>query len=169
MINTMRLLYVLTMAAICIACKKDNTNTGETVEIYLLKTYQTITAKCQIDPSVSVLQDTATIKNKDFLEYSKTDYQFKLTDAAIQKVKTFRDNMPFAVTVDKQVVYYGFFKPNISSSSCNNSITMDLDLTSGNKISLRLGYPIQAQGVTIDDQRNDPKLIATLNKQGKLK
>lgn len=163
------LLYILTMSTICISCKKDNINAAETVEIYLLKTYQTVTSKCQIDPSVSILQDTATIKNQDILEYSKTDYQFKLTDVAIQKVKTFKDKMPFAVTVDKQVIYYGFFKPNISSSSCDNSITMDLDWTSANKISLRLGYPGQTQGVPIEDKRNDPKLIATLKKQSKLK
>lgn len=77
--------------------------------------------------------------------------------------------MPFAVTVDKQVIYYGFFKPIISSSSCDHSITMDLDWTSGNKITLKLGYPGQVQGVTIDDKRNDSKLIATLRQQGKLK
>jgi hypothetical protein len=155
------------MTAICLSCKKDNA--GETVEIYLLKTYQTIATKCQIDPSVSILQDMPTIRNQDVLEYSKTDYQFKLTDVAIQKVKTFNDKTPFAVTVDKQVIYYGFFKPGISSSSCDHSITMDLDWTSGNKISLKLGYPGQLQGVTIDDKRNDPKLIATLRQQGKLR
>ena len=163
------LFFILTVSTICFSCKKDNTTAGETVEIYLLKTYQPVTAKCQIDPSVSILEDTPTIRNQDVLEYSKTEYQFKLTDVAIQKVKTFKDKMPFAVTVDKQVIYYGFFKPNISSSSCDHSITMDLDWTSGNKISLKLGYPGQLQGVTIDDKRNDPKLIATLSQQGKLK
>jgi hypothetical protein len=159
----------MTITAICLSCKKDNTDAGKTVEIYLLKTYQTISLKCQIDPSVSILQDTPTIRNQDVLAYSKTAHQFKLTDAAIQKVKTFTDRMPFAVTVDKQVIYYGFFKPIISSSSCDHSITMDLDWTSGNKITLKLGYPGQVQGVTIDDKRNDSKLIATLRQQGKLK
>ena len=163
------LLFILTMTAICLSCKTGNINTKETVEIYLLKTYKTVAAKCQIDTSFSVLQDTATIKNQDILEYSKTDYQFKLTDTAIQKVKAFRNKMPFAVTVDKQVIYYGFFKPSTSSSPCDHSITMDIDWTSGNKILLRLGYHGQTQGVTIDDQRNNPKLIAALKKQGKLR
>jgi hypothetical protein len=159
----------LIATGICLSCKKDNVNAGETVEIYLLRTYQTVAAKCQIDPSGSILQDTSIISNQDILEYSKRNYQFKLTGIAIQKVKTFNDKTPFAVTVDKQVIYYGFFKPSISSSSCDQSITMDLDWTSGNKISLKLGYPGQLQGVTIDDNRNDPKLIATLRQQGKLK
>ena len=163
------LLFILVLTACCLSCKKDNIKAGETVEIYLLKTYQTQAGKCQIDASASILQDTATIKNQDILEYSKTNYKFKLTATAIQKVRTFRDFTPFAVTVDKQVIYYGFFKPSFSSSSCDNSITMDVDWTTGNNIFLSLGYPGPLQGGTIDDQRNNPKLIATLKNQGKLK
>ncbi|MGB3008158.1 MAG: hypothetical protein WBC06_16710 [Chitinophagaceae bacterium] len=163
------LLFLFSVTTICLSCKKYNTKAGENVEFYLLKTYQTVTAKCQIDPSVSILQDTPIIKNYEILAYSKTDYQFKLTEAAIQKVKTFIDTTPFAVTVDKQVIYYGFFKPSYSSSSCDHSITMDLDWTSGNKFTIKLGYPSALPGVTVDDKRNDPKLIETLKQQGKLK
>lgn len=163
------LLFILTTCVICLSCKKDNVKASKPVEIYLLRTFKTVTGKCQIDASASLLQDTAVIKNQDILEYSQTNYQFKLTDSSIQKVKTFSDFTPFAVTVDKQVIYYGFFKPSISSSSCDNSITMDLDWTSGNKISLKLGYPGQLQGVTIDDERNNQNLIMTLKSQGKLK
>ncbi len=163
------LIFTFIMSAICISCKKDHVNTGEPVEIYLLASYQTLTAKCQVDPSASTLEDEAVIRNQDILEYSKTEYTFKLTDQAIQKVKTFADRTPFAVTVDKQVIYYGFFKPSFSSSSCDHSITMDIDWASGDKIVLRLGYPGQLQGVTIEDQRNNPKLITTLANQGKLR
>jgi hypothetical protein len=73
-----------------------------------------------------------------FFGTSQSNYQFKLKDLDIQKVKTFQDFTAFAVTVDKQVIYYGFFKPSISSSSCDHSITMDLDWTTGNKINLKL-------------------------------
>ena len=78
------------------------------------------------------------------------------------------DRTPFAITVDKQVIYYGLFKPSISSSSCDHSITMDVSWSSASKIVLRLGYPGQLPGVTIDDQRNNPILLASLEKQGKL-
>ncbi|MEO5684849.1 MAG: hypothetical protein ABIQ88_19560 [Chitinophagaceae bacterium] len=161
--------YYLPIAIFCLSCKKDNVKSGDTIEVYLLKSSQLVAGKCQINPLTSVLQDTAIVKNQDILEYSQSNYQFKLTDLAIQKVKTFQDFTPFAVTVDKQVIYYGFFKPSISSSSCDNSFTMDLDWTSGNKINLKLGYPGQLQGVTIDDERNNAKLISTLRNQGKLK
>lgn len=161
-------LCILAITAICFSCKKESVKGGDTVEIYLLKTFQTVTGKCQIDAAAAVLQDTAIIKNEDILAYSQTNYQFKLTESAFQKVKTLRDFTPFAVTVDKQVIYYGFFKPSFSSSSCDNSITMDLDWASGNKISLKLGYPGQQQGVTINDERNNQQLILTLRRQGKL-
>lgn len=161
--------FFLTIVIFCISCKKENVKGGEAVEVYLLKRSQLVTGKCQIDPLLSVLQDTAIIKNQDILEYSQSKYQFKLTDLAIQKVKTFQDFTAFAVTVDKQVIYYGFFKPSVSSSSCDHSITMDLDWTSGNKINLKLGYPSLMQSVTIDDERNHSMLIATLRNQGKLK
>jgi hypothetical protein len=164
-----QLLYILTMSGLFLSCKKDNVNAGKTVEIYLLKSYQVVTGKCQIDPYLPVLQNTATIKNQDILEYSKTDCQFKLADIAIQRVKAFGDRTPFAVTVDKQVIYYGFFESGLSSSSCDHSITMNINWVSGNQISLVLGYPGQRQGIIIDDQRNNPILIATLKNQGKLK
>ncbi len=161
--------FILIMAACCFSCKKDTTNAGKTVEIYLLKTYQTVTGKCQIDPSASSLQDIATIKNDDIVVYSQTDHQFKLTDNAFQQVMAFGDFIPFAVTVNKVVIYYGIFKQYYSSSSCDNSIIMNIDLISENTIELNLGYPGLLQGVTIDDQRNNATLIATLESQGKLR
>ncbi|NEU07625.1 hypothetical protein GZH53_04795 [Flavihumibacter sp. R14] len=161
------LFYVLTIIVLCLSCKKDNQKAGKPVEIYLLKNYQLMAGKCQVDPSASVLQDIPAIRNQDILEYSETKYQFKLTNAAIQKVKDLRDFTPFAVTVDKQVIYYGFFKPGISSSSCDHSITMDV-VWGSDKISMKLGYPGQMQGVIIDDQRNNPNLITALKNQGKL-
>jgi hypothetical protein len=69
---TMRpLLFIVAMTAMSLSCKKDNIHAGEAVEIYLLKSFQTLSGKCQIDPSASVLEETAVIKNQDILEYSK--------------------------------------------------------------------------------------------------
>lgn len=164
-----QLLFIALLITLCLSCKREKISGGETVEIYLLKTIQTVSGKCQIDPSLSVIQDIPTIRNQDILEYSQTSYEFKLSDVAFQKVKTFLDWTPFAVTVGKQVIYYGFFKPGISSSSCNHSITMDIAWSSEKKIVLRLGYPTPPTGITIDDQRNNAKLLATLRTQGKLR
>jgi hypothetical protein len=161
-------LLFLAVLTVCLSCKKDTINSGKIVEIYLLKSFQRVTGKCQVDASQSVLQDTPAITNQDIMGYYSSTYQFKLTDTSIQKVKVFKDATPFAVTVDRQVIYYGFFKPSYSSSSCDASITMDVDWITGNRINLRLGYPGQMQGVVIDDKRNDPLLLETLKMQGKL-
>jgi len=164
-----KVLLILIIISASLSCKKDKIKAGDTVEFYLLKTYQVINRRCQIDPSATILRDTAMIRDQDIIQYSQNNYEFTLSNAAIEKVKTLKDQTPFAVTVDKQVVYYGFFKPSYSSSSCDYSITMDIAWTFRDKISLRLGYPGVLDGITIDDQRNHPKLVATLRKQGKLK
>lgn len=163
------ILLILNITVICGSCKKERVNGGETVEIYLLKTSQTVPGKCQIDASASSIQDTPEITNDDILEYSQISREFKLTDIAFQKVKSFHDFTPFAVTVDRKVIYYGFFKPGTSSSSCDYSVTMDITWSAGNKIVLRLGYPAVIDGIDIDDQRNNSWLLGTLEKQGKLR
>ena len=76
------------------------------------------------------------------------------------------EGTPFAIVVDKQVIYYGIIKTLNSSSSCTSSITMN-HIVSGNKITMNLGYA--GADVNIDDQRNNPKLIATIKNQGKLR
>jgi hypothetical protein len=164
------LFFITSLSAFGHSCEEHPTQGGASVDVYLFNTYQTIPGKCQIEPTKSVLQDTAFIKNQDIIAYSATGYTFELTASALEKIKSLKDNMPFAVTLDKQVVYYGFFKPLTSSSSCEHSITMDFDWASNNKILLTLGYPSHnPDNNTIDDQRNNTKLIATLKNQGKLK
>ena len=120
-----------------------------------------------MDASTAVLQDSPTVSSKDIISYSQGNYRFELTDAAFRKMQAVQDRTPLAVAIDGQVVYYGFVKPGFSSSSCLESITMDW--ASGNRIDLRLGYPGAAKDADIDDQRNNPKLLATLASQGKLK
>jgi hypothetical protein len=164
------LLLVLTFLVITFSCNKYQEDDGSNpVEIYLLSTVQFVTNKCQVDPANSTIETNPLVRNQDIIAYFKSDYEFKLTDEGIQKIKALHDNTPFAVTVNKEVIYYGFFKPNFSSSSCFHSITMDLNWTTNNKIMMRLGYPGQLQGVTIEDRRNDPMLLAALAGDKKLK
>lgn len=57
-------LFSLMMTTICLSCKKDKVQAGENVEFYLLKSFQIVTGKCQIDAPTSTLRDTPTVKNK---------------------------------------------------------------------------------------------------------
>jgi hypothetical protein len=159
----------LVIMAVTVSCSKNHAKGGEKVEIYHLQTLALVPGKCQVDGSKSAIESTAFITNDDILEYSQGEHEFKLTDNGIQKIKAMGDRTSFALTVDGKVVYYGFFKPSFSSSSCDHSITMDLSLSSGDKILMRLGYPGLVQGMQVEDKRNDPMLMATLDDQGKLR
>ena len=161
------LLFILVIVAVFSACKKSTVQ-GDSVEIYLLKKFQPVPGKCQVDAATAVLQDSAIVLDSDIITYSKSDYRFTLKFAAMQKIEALSDGTPFAVTVDKQVIYYGIFKPNFSSSFCDQSITMAVDWLAGNSIVLSLSYPGPSSVTTINDRRNNPKLIAMLQHQGKL-
>ncbi|MBC8035138.1 MAG: hypothetical protein H7Y03_13390 [Chitinophagaceae bacterium] len=161
--------YLFTIALVCLACSKDGEKGGERVEIYLTKSFMTVPGKCQVDPLLSVIADTPFIKNQDILAYSKSSYNLKLADTAVQKIKLLRDFTPFAVAVDGHVIYYGICKPWISSSSCDHSITLNTIFAPGNEFTFNLGYPWSSTNTAIDDQRNNSRLIATFIKQGKLR
>ena len=161
------LLVIISAALLFLACKKDSTPAGEKAEIYLLNSYRFIPLKCQVDASTAVLEITPIITNEDILSYSKTKHEIKLSGLVYEKLKKLSDQTPFAVTIDKKVLYYGVLKPGYSSSSCNHSITMDYVLP-GNKVGFHLGYPGDMAAGTIDDIRNHPLWLNTLNNQRKL-
>ncbi len=162
-------ILLLVVITACISCNKENTE-GSKVEIYKLSFFGFVTGKCQVDEAVSTILDSATIQNDDILEYEPGTCRFTLTPKGMLNVKNaFTDFEPFAVTVDKRVIYYGIFKPSYSSASCDHSITMDIDWENDRKIRMQLGYPGLLQGVNIDDQRNNQQLIGTLRNQHKLR
>lgn len=150
------------------ACKKDNLQAGEKLEIYLLSTTQFVSGACQVDPSKSVVQDSAFIKNEDILSYSSSNYQFIFTKSAYDKIKTLNPRTVLVVAVDKQLIYYSVYFPIYFNSICDKSIVWDFNLDASNGITMKLGYPGMIQGSSITDNRNDPTILATLKSQGKL-
>ena len=161
--------FFLFIACLLLSCNKENTGGGKPVEFYLLDSFSYVNGQCKVDPASAILKPVPFISNDDIIAYSKSAYTYRISAAAINRVKAFEGRIPFAVTVDKQVVYFAFFNEIILSSSCEHSISMDLDWASQDKILLQLGYPGTAQGVSIDDQRNNSVLLAALSSQGKLK
>ncbi len=151
------------------SCKKASTTPqgNGLVEIYGLESYKFVPNKCQVDPSTAVLKTIPVILNSQIISYSQGSHEFKLTNPGKEASKAFQNLFAFAVTVNKEVIYYGVYKPFTSSSSCEHSITMNIAWSTGN-LSMILGYPSPVAGITIDDQRNNPKLLAALNAQGKL-
>ena len=164
-----RLLLLLSAVWMVTSCNKEQKNARGDVAIYLLKNVQLVANKCQVDAAHAAIETLPLVANGDILEYNQSNYEFKLAPSAIQKVKGLADRTPFAMTVNKEVIYYGFFKPSISSSSCEHSITMDISWSAVDKIMIRLGYPGPVAGVPIDDKRNDPRLLNSLEQQQKLR
>ena len=167
-----RFSFIIFLAIIFFSCKKDRSNLedrsnlGEGVEFYLLKNYQVLPGQCNLNTSIAVLQDSPFVYSPDIKVYDKTNYEFTLTPRIIQQIQTFKDGTPYAVTVDKQVIYFAYFKPLYSSSVCLNSIAMDVDWLTQNKIYLRFS---SIQGQIINDNRNHPTLLSALANQGKLR
>ena len=161
-----RLIFIIFISLALPGCKK-NTAERRDVELYLLESFQLVTGKCQVDAGSATLEGTPLLHNEDFLEYRRNDYEFTLTKAAFQKVKALTPRTPFAVTVNKKVIYYAIYMPSFMSSTCDQSITMDLK-NNENMIYLRLGYP-WLTGAPIDDQRNNAELLTAFKNQEKLR
>ena len=164
---------VLLFAAIIIlsyGCNKETPESGETVEIYLLKEYSLVTNKCKIIESSIVLKDTELISNDDIISYLHPEHKMLLSDAGMEKLESIGDGIAFCLTVDREIIYSGFFKPGYSSSSCWHSVTIDPLPYIANQIKISLGYPGTLNDEPIDpDPRENSLLLETFKKQGKLK
>ena len=164
----MRIISIFIIFLGLTACKKDKAGTaGEQVEIYLLASYQTAGNECRVIPSLARLESSPLVQNRQIKEYSAGNFAFTVTADALERIKALPGRTAFAVTIDRKVVYYGFYMPAIMSSTCFESITMDISWTNP-RIFMSLGYP----GIfspQVEDQRNHPDLLRTLEAQGKLR
>src|SRR5918993_1255147 len=120
-----RLILITFTTLILFACKK-NTAERRDVELYPLETFQLVTGKCQVDAGSAILEGAPLLHNEDFLEYRRDDYEFTLTKAAFGKLKALTPRTPVAITVNKKVIYYAIYMPSFMSSTCDQSITMDI-------------------------------------------
>ena len=161
-----QLLGLVILIIVLHSCEK-NWASGRDVEIYLLAQGNLSQGSCKVDPSTAELTSRPVLRSDDIISYSSSTHIFTVKAEAVGGLEDLNDKTLFAVTVDKEVIYYGVVKPSYSSSSCDQSITMNNTLL-GNTIEMNLGYPGQVAGVVIEDKRNDPRLIATLRSLDKL-
>ena len=93
-----------------------------------------------------------------------------LSDAGMEKLESIGDGTAFCLTVDREIIYSGFFKPGYSSSSCWHSVTIDPLPYIANQIRVSLGYPCTLNDEPIDpDPRENRLLLETFKRQGKLR
>lgn len=151
--------------------KKDDTSDFEgKVALYLVKSYSTLENSNKIIEQSVVTESVPLVYYSDFLSYDSAEFAFELSSRATEAIKKLDHSVhgiPFAIKAYNNLVYTGYFWPGYSSASCD-WITMD-PMSIGNKIYVRLGYPGLSQGQTIEDKRNDKRIIQLFKEDNKLR
>jgi hypothetical protein len=89
---------------------KDNSDSD--IEFYLLEEYKTIENSPKIIENTVKIDHEPLIKYADIISYNKNTYTFTISDSII--LYNPREYCPllwkaFAVTIDKEVIYTGYF------------------------------------------------------------
>lgn len=138
---------------------------GEQVEFQLLKYYST-------KPGTHSEIATAITTGKSFISYDEIDsydesnYTFTIDREVLSRVREITEPTPFAVVVDRQVVYTGFFWPSFMSIPCD-CLRID-PLATSDQLKVELGYAA-LRDLSHLDHRNEKVLLGTLQRDGKLK
>lgn len=157
------------------ACEKTDheITKGDKVELYLLESYTKIeNTRAQIDESTVITHDSPLITYSDFLSYDKSEYAFELSDEAKSTIMDLEHSVAgiaFAIKVDDDLIYTGYFWPSYSSASCDWVVIDPMHLYLGNTLLLRMGYPGPPEGVVIPDNRNDIRILNVFEADNKLK
>lgn len=145
---------------------------GSGLEFYLIKDFQRAGNSAKIINSSVVLSDSVIIYYDDIVSYDSDNFVFTLTESCADKLNDFENNYihgtPFAVTIDREIIYTGYFWCGFSSASVD-WVTIDpLNYSGKNQLRVSLGYPGLMQGDYIPDNRNDFRILSLLRKDGKL-
>ena len=169
------IIIALLCCLIAAGCKNNPyvAASGSEIEIYLLKSYTKVAGTDAINAGSAILENIPLVSYKDILWYDHINYTFKITEAPAKWLNDTQTNhshgKAFAVTIDKKILYTGYFWAGFSSASCN-WITIDpLNYSGKNELRVSIGYPGLMPGVTIPDLRNDKRLLDILEADQKLK
>jgi hypothetical protein len=163
-------LFILLLAG----CEKyqSERQPGNVVEFYLIKDFQKVGTSSKIINSTVNLSDSVIISYADIIFYNPDNYTFTVSVSSANKLNDFKNNhihgTPFAVTVDKEIIYTGYFWCGYSSSMVD-WVTIDpLDYSGKNQLRVSIGYPGLFQGDYIPDNRNDDRILDILKRDSKL-
>ena len=74
----------------------------------------------------------------------------------------------FAVTVNDEIIYTGYFWPSFSSQSCGWVVIDPLSIGFGNSMRVNLGYPSQEFATGVTDNRNASQILDVFRRDHKL-
>jgi hypothetical protein len=117
--------------------------------------------------SNAVLAATPLVTDSDIESYDQSTYTFELSRNINAEIKNFGADKAFAVTVGKQVIYYGVFQPSFLSSLRVGIALIDPLST---QTDIRIGFVnITGTIIHLKDKRNDSRLLFALQESGRLK
>ncbi len=133
---------ILTAALFTGSCEKDTRNEEEikgNVYFYLLKSYETRKNSTEIIISTAKIADKPLIDYKDIISYNSDLSVYNISKTARELVLSLITPVSgpaFAVTIDKKIVYAGYFWPATSSMSCDwtNIDPLFIDFWDGLKV-----------------------------------
>jgi hypothetical protein len=163
-----KLLIILTIfISILVSCKKDS---GFGLEIYLLTDYQSKNLSKEIIPGSEKLSKNPIIYYHDIIFYDSTNHYFQIEPSKAEEfyhINWTTQGTAFSLTVNKVIIYSGYFMPGYSSSSADWFIIDPFSVDS--KIYTRLGYPGELDRLVNIDPRNDHRIIDLLKRDNKLR
>lgn len=174
MIRKISILLIFILSMVYLACSdKDEKNelvNGE-VKFYLLESFNTGEGNQQIIESSVKLEEQVFLEYEDLLSYNSSTHVFKIAD---DKKDLFSINgntvhyRAFALVVDDDIIYTGYFWPEFSSLSVNWYIISPIKAELVGELQVKLGYPGVFENNPIPDLRNDNKIIEIFKRDNKL-
>jgi hypothetical protein len=157
---------ILTVLLISTSCKKEkiNPDAGTNVEFYLIDNYTTDQLDMPINEDSATLNDTVLISYSEIISYNSKTYEFKVSEEVLERLNYYQ---AFAVTVDKEIIYTGYFWASFSSLIVN-WVVIDILFTENNMLHVQLGYPGLLEGMSIPDRRNDTRILDVMQRDNKL-
>ncbi len=167
--------FAFGMMVLTNSCHKSEPNKYDhsVVEIYLVDHFQT-THGMQIDDASVVISGEPFISFDQITGYKPSGCTFFFSKSVADSLSHFDTNgllrKAFAVTVDKEVIYPGYFWAAFFSSMCDWYIIDLVEYTDSNPLSfsVQLGYPAELLQDSIPDNRNSERLIGTFRAAGKI-
>jgi hypothetical protein len=136
----------------------------------MLNQYKTKEKSFIIFPETVVLSDEKAISYEEIKTYNKNSHCFEIDNKAIKRLnqEPFLHAKAFAVVIDGEIIYTGYFWAAFSSAICDWT-NIDYFDYGNNLLCVKLGYPTDSYGSQVADQRNNEMILDLLDCDGKLK
>ena len=154
-----KLIIIILILTLLISCEKENPS----VDLNRV-TFTNVLADTYPDYKL----DSNIVNYNEIIGYDSSKHTFLIKNEAGERIRNVLypvSPTPFAIAVEREIIYIANFIPGYSSRSCRDCITVE-PYSYDNKYRINLGYPSENNSGT--DPRNDNRIISKLNEDNKL-